>query len=358
MILRIARGLARRTRAWLGEGVSLARAGARYPGWRGRLRRGRYHVGIQTVVINTYQGGMVWGDECMARGLAEGFRRLGHTAEVVSAQTHPLERGGYDVMIAMYPTGDIPGLPYRVVLPRACLNLYWAQVPGHFRLAERDPRFAGFLFASRGEMAASAAGKKFWLPMSADPEAYRPQAVPKRRDVVFCANNIAGRGPETLARYLDPLLDIPGLDLAIHGSGWEGTRYAAHARGPIPPPEVPALYGSAKIVLSVHGDGHFAADMPTSRIFEAAACECAILSDLLPTGREIFGDAICWTTGGADAREKAVALLGDEARRVEMGRRARETLIASYTFDAHARRIAGFVERLRSGRDAAEAPGA
>jgi glycosyltransferase involved in cell wall biosynthesis len=304
---------------------------------------------VQTVVINSYHG-MVWGDECMARGLADGFRRLGHTAEVVSAQTHRIARGGFDVMIAMYPTGEIPGLPYRVELPRSCLNLYWAQVPGHFRLAERDPRFSGFLFASRAEMAGSGAREKLWLPMSADPEAYRPvPAVRKLRDVVFCANNIVGRSQATLARYLDPLLDIPGLELAIHGSGWEGTRYAALARGPIPPPEVPALYCSSKVVLSVHGDSHFAADMPTSRIFEAAACECAILSDLLPTGREIFGDAIMWTTGGEDARRKALALLGDDAGREALGRRARAALLADFTFDAHARRIAAFVEQLRAG---------
>jgi hypothetical protein len=317
----------------------------RYPGWRARLRSGRYRIGVQTVVINSFDG-LVWGDECMARGLAHAFVRLGHSSEVVSSTTHDIDRMNFDVMIAMYPTGEIPGLPYRIALPATCLNLYWAQVPEHYLQAQRDPRFAGFMFASQSEMRASTAAHKLWLPMSADAESYRPISTPVVHDVVFCANNIAGRSAQTLEKFLGPILAIPGIKLSIRGSWWEKTPYAPYCHGSIHPGEVPQLYSSAKVVLSIHGDAHTRADMPTSRLFEAAACECAILSDELPTAKQIFGDAVCWTEGGHDLQEKLIGLLRDDARRENLARAARAVFLRSGTFDAQATRIGPFLREI------------
>ena len=350
---RAAYASARATRNMLRATPAAVRAALRTPGWLLRLRRGRFRIGIQTVVVNSF-GGHVWGDECMALGLARAFEARGHGAQVVSRLSHDIASLGLDVMIAMYLTGEIPGFPYRIELPRPCLNLYWAQVPGHHLLARRDPRFAGFLFASRSEMNASDAPRKLWLPMSADAEAYRPTEAPKEFDVVFCANNTDARTPARLAHYLEPILAVPGIKLCLRGSGWERTPYAAHGRGTIHPGEVPRLYAQAKLVLSIHSDAHFAADMPTSRLFEAAACGCAVVSDALPTAREIFGEAMSWIGGGAETTAQVAALLGDDHRRAQMGAEARAILLRGYTFDAHAERVLDFIRRTVAGERPSE----
>jgi hypothetical protein len=339
---------ARAVRNGLRATPGAVRATLRVPGWHWRLRRGRFRIGIQTVVVNSFDG-HVWGDECMALGLARACEARGHPAKVVSRLTHDIASLGLDVMIAMYPTGEIPGFPYRIELPRPCLNLYWAQVPGHHLLARRDPRFAGFLFASRSEMRASDAPRKLWLPMSADAETYRPVAAAKEFDVVFCANNTDARTPARLARYLEPILAVPGINVCIRGSGWERTPYAAHARGTIHPDEVPRLYAQARLVLSIHSDTHFAADMPTSRLFEAAACGCAVVSDELPTAREIFGDTMAWIDGGPATTAQVAALLRDDDRRAQMGAGARTILLRGYTFEAHAGRVLEFIRSVVAG---------
>lgn len=324
---------------------TLLRDARRYPAARRRLREAPLHWAIQTVVVGTY-GGAVWGDECMARGLAAALVRRGHRADVVSAVSHDIPRLGCDVMVAMYPTGPLPGLPYRIELPRVCLNLYWAQVPGHIRLAAGDRRFRAWLFASRTEMQEALGRPSLWFPMAADPEAYRPVPSPLSQEVAFCANHPAGRTPETLRRYLAPAFDLLGSDLVIRGTGWEGTPYAAASRGPIHPGEVPSLYSSSKLVLSIHGDLHRSADMPTSRLFEAAACRSAIVSDELPTARELFGDTIAWTTGGDELRTQLVRLLGSASERERIAHGAHEVFRQHGTFDVQARRLEEFVRKL------------
>ena len=117
---------------------------------------------------------------------------------------------------------------------------------------------------------------------------------------------------------------------------------------------MPRLYAQAKLVLSIHSDAHFAADMPTSRLFEAAACGCAVVSDALPTAREIFGEAMSWIGGGAETTAQVAALLGDDHRRAQMGAEARAILLRGYTFDAHAERVLDFIRRTVAGERPSE----
>jgi spore maturation protein CgeB len=102
---------------------------------------------------------------------------------------------------------------------------------------------------------------------------------------------------------------------------------------------VPALYSSAKLVLSVHGVWHRAMDVPTSRLWEATACGAAVLSDPLPTAQALFEDTILWSEGGEDLRRKAEYYLAHEEERRSLAARARQLVLSRYTFDHHARRI-------------------
>ena len=298
-------------------------------------------IGLQLPIINTYTGA-VWGDEVMAVGLAEALRRQPDVdeAEVYSVGTI---HDNLDLIISFYPFPEC-----RVVSgPR---QVWWFQAP---RLSPPDgpvepavPMYeailcAGPLLAHR--VRAAGATKTLFVPMSANPEVYRP--VTPRPDlahpIVFCANH--NRTRADVERYLLPLLP---LGLAIYGSGWDREPELAESgclKGRINPSDVPALYSSCQLVLSAHTTWHRDNDVPPSRLWGATCSGAPIISDRVPTAEKLFGDTIAFTSGGAELAELAALLLAHGNLRRDLAQRARERVIAGLTFDHHARRILDFL---------------
>jgi GT2 family glycosyltransferase/glycosyltransferase involved in cell wall biosynthesis len=288
---------------------------------------GPLRIGLQLPNINTHEGA-VDGDEVMALGMANILSGLKEVefAEVYDPVTI---HDNLDVILNFYPFPLLRFVPG----PRQ----YWwyqARVPEDWAA---NPEWRQLLCLYEGIFVASPELKKHllsWgvpaekislLPMSCDRGTYypRPEAAELDHEVVFCGNG-GIRAPEEVQRYLTPLKD---LGLAIFGSHWERFPQLRHClKGPIPPVKVPELYSNAKIIISTHTAWHRGNDIPTSRLWEAMGCDGVVVSDRLPFAEKLFGDAVVWTDGYEDIREKVAYLLAHPEERARLKGKGRELI--------------------------------
>ena len=304
-------------------------------------------IGIQLPVVNTFSGA-VWGDEVMAVGLA---RALNDLDGVTFAEVYDVVsiHDNLDVILHFYP---FPFLRH-IQGPR---HYWWYQAAVHPSWLE-DPRWSEYLALYDGIFVASPGlrdhlgvwgvprEKTSLMPMSCDLHAYRrlPPDARYSHDVVFCGNG-GIRHADEVQRYLLPVRD---LGLKIYGSMWENHPELQDCLlGSMPPRDVPALYSSAKIILSAHTMWHSGNGVPTSRLWEALACGAIVVSDRMPLAEQIFGDAIVWTDGYDDLREKVTRLLARDSERDAVRGRGRKIIEERAGFQVYAPKL---LEIFRTG---------
>jgi spore maturation protein CgeB len=249
-----------------------------------------------------------------------------------------------DVVIHFYP------FPRSRFVVGAC-NVWWFQAPlgpEADRLSDILPFYDGCLAAGprlAEHLLQCGARHVLFLPMSANPRVHRPVPPDPQyaHPIAFCANP-GNRAHEDLVQYLWPLVDY---GLALYGAGWEHLpELAPAARGPLHPRYVPTLYSSAQIVLSMHTAWHRDNDVPTSRLWEALACEAFVISDKVPTAQQLFGETIVWTDGGPELAEQVAYYLAHPERRAAKAQAGRQLVSGRYSFDQQARRILDFLASL------------
>jgi spore maturation protein CgeB len=107
----------------------------------------------------------------------------------------------------------------------------------------------------------------------------------------------------------------------------------------LPPGEHPAFFASSRLTLNVtRRDMAAMGWCPSGRLFEAAACGAAVLSDGWP-GLETFfkpGSEVLVAERAADVQ---AALELDDRERTRIGRAARERVLAEHTSDIRAREL-------------------
>ena len=186
---------------------------------------------------------------------------------------------------------------------------------------------------------------------SVDPETHRPAApVPDfQADFSYLGTYAADRQEALQRLFLEPARRLPEKRFVIGGAQYPvdfpwGTNvwFVRH----LPPADHPAFYASSPLTLNVTraamaGMGY----CPSGRLFEAAACGTAALSDrwegldrFFEPGREIF------TAGGTEEVFEILSLPREEIDKV--ARAARERTLAEHTAE---RRAAEMVEMLRVG---------
>jgi spore maturation protein CgeB len=127
----------------------------------------------------------------------------------------------------------------------------------------------------------------------------------------------------------------------------------------VAPAEHRAFYGAQRFALNVtRRDMVRAGHSPSVRLFEAAACGTPVVSDAWPGLEEFFtpGEEILL----ADGPERALAHLTEttEARRREIGERARRRVLAEHTAASRARTLERYArEALASKRAGALSAG-
>jgi len=186
---------------------------------------------------------------------------------------------------------------------------------------------------------------------SVDPEAHRPAGPVAgfQGDFSYLGTYAADRQEPLERLFLEPARRLPEKRFVIGGAQYPvdfpwGTNvwFVRH----LPPADHPAFYASSPLTLNVTraamaGMGY----CPSGRLFEAAACGTAVLSDrwegldrFFEPGREIF------TAGGTEEVFEILSLPREKIAKV--ARAARERTLAEHTAE---RRAAEMVEMLRVG---------
>jgi len=285
-----------------------------------------------------------WGDPILLDGIGSAIKRSTHYhAETIDLRSFT---DTYDYMIYAYSNRDLP-------LAKNCKKkIYYLQVPREEEwIDETMKHFDGIMYASQSHYEKykdKYGGIVFH--MSADQEVFRKCERTRDDPRVTFVGNFGLRSVERYNRYLSPLLELDNLD--IYGAEWNkhpDPRARSKWRGILPPEQLPSLYSRSDIVLSIHGDAHFEADMVTTRIFEALGCGAYVISDKCPMAMEMFGDTIGFVDDGNEALELIRGFQSDivkDMQRVDQCCDARDLFYKNYTFDHQVEKLIEYLENL------------
>ena len=188
------------------------------------------------------------------------------------------------------------------------------------------------------------------LYCSFDPHRYRRQQLDQTLicDLSYMGTYAPDRQPKLEQLLAEPARQLRGSRFIVAGSqypktvGWpENVRHIAH----LSPQWHAAFYSSSRFTLNVtRRDMTVAGYSPSVRLFEAAACGAAILSDNWPGLDSFFvpGDEILLATDAEDVLRYLTQLDPQEARRI--GERAHARVLAEHTSTIRARQFETAVE--------------
>lgn len=156
-----------------------------------------------------------------------------------------------------------------------------------------DRWLAGFAAETR---IAKPIGPRFWPSTYATPfERFQGE----RRALFYAGARWDGRRHGGLFGRLDG--NVP---LSVWGpaASWSELRHGYRGQIPLDGSSLLQKAAEAGAALCVHKSWHRAANLPSMRLFEAAAASCTILADDLPFTRQYFGDSVLYVDSADDAR--------------------------------------------------------
>ncbi len=185
----------------------------------------------------------------------------------------------------------------------------------------------------------------------ADPEVHRPApASAPRADLSYIGTYAQDRQAALEALFITPARERPDKRFVLAGASYPAdfpwTNNIWFKRH-LPPAEHPAFFAASRMTLNVtRRDMALMGWAPSGRLFEAASCGTAVLSDgwagldtFFEPGREILI---------AERTEDALAALDrSDAELARIGEAARERLLAEHTSDHRAGELLGLLERAR-----------
>lgn len=172
------------------------------------------------------------------------------------------------------------------------------------------------------------------LYCSADPDLYAPHPQTRRWDLSYLGTYSDDRQPTLQKLLLDAALQAPGLRFAV-----AGPQYPHDIRWPenveriehVPPQEHAAFYAASRFTLNVtRADMIAAGYSPSVRLFEAAACGTAILTDAW-SGLDTVFDTRTEVRVVGDGAAVLDALAMPETERAALAAAGRARVLAEHT---------------------------
>ena len=179
------------------------------------------------------------------------------------------------------------------------------------------------------------------LYCAVDAALYRPTPTPTRWDLGYLGTYSPDRQPALERLLLEPARRLPRMRFVV-----AGPQYPANIDWPgnveridhLAPADHAAFYGAQRYTLNVTRADMIATGWsPSVRLFEAAACGTAIISDRWPGLTALFPE------------DSAILIAGDVAeiltrpQRTEVARLAREIVLHQHTGDARARQLLALI---------------
>lgn len=227
--------------------------------------------------------------------------------------------------------------------------------------AELIPHYSAYLSFAGGPLLreiedrfGSPAAVPFYC--SVDPDLHRP-AAPKRRyfcDLSYLGTYAIDRQPALMQMLNEPAARLPHSGFIVAGPMYpKSIPWKRNVRRMIhlAPSEHPSFYCSSRFTLNLTRQEMIASGYaPSVRLFEAAACGAAILSDRWE-GLEQFLKPDCEIIVVRDAYDVTKSLTSiTDSERERIGRAARERILAGHTSRHRAIEFEEVVNRCSSSR--------
>ena len=265
-----------------------------------------------------------WGDHHYALALARGFADRGWAVRTWTQLELPeVDHAPADLVlllagkVALAPVAGVPTVAWVISHPD--------------RLADQDLTGLAHVHVASPVLAERLAADGLPatpLLQATDPHRFRPTPGGPPHELLFVANSRGVR-----RRILDDLLPTDH-ELAVYGYGWtpELPDPAHLVADHLPNAQLPAAYTAAGVVLNDHWDDMRAQGLVANRIFDAAACGAAVVSDDVHGIDALFDGGVTTYRDRDDLRATLAGLLADAGRRRELGERARTAVLDGHTF--------------------------
>ncbi len=284
-----------------------------------------------------------WGDTVFARDLVAALERAGQQAKVVFRRGGESEaREDDDVVLVL--RGLQRFVPRRRG-ERRPLWLLW--VISHPELVEPDePDQYDGVFAASAHWSRSG---EFDVPVTpllqaTAPERFHPGAAPadSGADRLFVGSTRGEYRPSVRAAI------EAGLDIDVHGVGWEEFLPADRIAGDfLDPADLPAAYASARVVMNDHWPDMAQEGFLSNRLFDVAATGARLASDPATGLTDVFGEVVR-TAGDPEEWRALLQRDPDEAFPSRDERIALAARVArEHSFDARAEVLMDRVRALR-----------
>ena len=192
---------------------------------------------------------------------------------------------------------------------------------------------------------------------SVDPAVHHPvpPSAAAACDLSYLGTYAADRQDALEALFVEPARRRPDLRFVLAGSQypqdfpWTGNIYY---RSHMPPPDHASFFSSSRLTLNItRGPMAAAGYCPSGRLFEAAACGAAIVTDPWPGLDEFFepGKEVLVAHGTADVLD-ALELPATALRAI--GSAARDRAVACHSADVRARELVDMLQALEMEPDA------
>jgi spore maturation protein CgeB len=193
------------------------------------------------------------------------------------------------------------------------------------------------------ELGARRADHLFW---GADPELLRPLPVEKEHDVIFYGYGDKFRRDWMRWMVAEPSERLADASFVLAGGDFKGELGRARELGWTPVNLLSQVISASRINLNIGRRPHASVyASSTSRIFELAAAGACIVSNPYQGIERWFepGRELLVVHSADQAVDTYRALLNDPGAAEELGRRARERVLAEHTYAERARRLLSLV---------------
>ncbi len=278
----------------------------------------------------------LWGDFHFATSLAGAFERLGHQANVDTADHWYASRTHEDVVLT------IRGL-YRVKIDRSKINLMWVISHPERIVADEYADYDHVFVASDVHAAALRAQGHTHvsvLHQATDVTRFGQAFDAERRSECLFVGN-SRKEYRTMVKWCLQ----SQLPLALHGGGWDGIVPPGMVRGVVVGnAELPELYARHMLLLNDHWDSMRENGFLSNRLFDGSAVGTPILTDPVAGLAEIFGDTIATAATPEDFAAQVRDCMERPARWLDRAARARAIVLGAHTFDHRAAILARHIK--------------
>ena len=246
---------------------------------------------------------------------------------------------GIDVLIAMVAHFDIQKAkqvnPYLI-------TINWTR-QWFDRWAESDTLYKYDIVFASSQRAADYLIEKTGLdvavlPIATDFGAFENGTAQEKFQADYCfTGNFVGTNREIMYQLEPDQIKASG---AVYGSGWSGMPFESIWRGPISYSQIPDIYASSKIAID---DANIATKdwgSCNSRVFDAIAGGCLLISNGAKGVTELFGDAVPTFDSAETLRETIDYWTEHEEERLERVQQLQEIVRNNHTYDHRAKIVA------------------